>query len=138
MPSLISETEIVDGFESPRASGRVTPSEARTPEVRAPTRTETVRTRPVSPEEGAACKRGVELGYLLPMGIALALALAAFVTAHFALVAGIGARGPWWCAVLSLVVAPLAPWWGWGLGMRRRTLAWAAALALYAFGVSVA
>jgi hypothetical protein len=72
------------------------------------------------------------------MGIALALALLAFIAAHLALVAGIARRGLWWRAAAALVFAPLAPWWGWQAAMRRRTLAWAAALAIYAFAVAVA
>jgi hypothetical protein len=72
------------------------------------------------------------------MGIALAVALVAFVAAHFTLVAGIARRGPWWRAPAALLVAPLAPWWGWHLGMHRSTIAWGAALAAYAIGVAVA
>jgi hypothetical protein len=70
------------------------------------------------------------------MGIALAVALLAFVAAHLALIAGIARRGRWWRAAVALVFAPLAPWWGWQLGMRRRTFAWAAALVVYAVGVA--
>lgn len=72
------------------------------------------------------------------MGTALALALVAFVGAHLALVAGLARRGAWGRAAAALVVAPLAPWWGWGEGMRLRVAAWGAALVLYAIGVAVA
>jgi hypothetical protein len=72
------------------------------------------------------------------MGIALAIVLLAFAAAHAALVAGLAREGTWQRAVLALLVPPLAPWWGYRAGMRLRALAWAAALALYAFGNFVA
>jgi hypothetical protein len=72
------------------------------------------------------------------MGIALALALLAFGAAHVALVAELARRHPWWHAIVALAVLPLAPWWGWQSGMRWRTIAWSAALAMYAVGVAVA
>jgi hypothetical protein len=72
------------------------------------------------------------------MGIALGVALVAFASAHVALVAGLARRGPLWRALAALVAPPLAPWWGWGLGMRKRAIAWAASLALYAIGVATA
>jgi hypothetical protein len=72
------------------------------------------------------------------MGLALALVLAAFVAAHVALVVGLARRHSWSRAVVALLVPPLAPWWGWEAGLRLRTLAWGAALALYAIGVVVA
>jgi hypothetical protein len=55
---------------------------------------------------------------------ALVLAFASLVTAHVALVAGLAARPPRWRAVVALVVAPLAPWWGRTEGMHRRAVAW--------------
>jgi hypothetical protein len=72
------------------------------------------------------------------MGTALTLVFLAFVGAHLALVVGLARRGAWGRAIAALVVAPLAPWWGWGEGMRIRTVAWGAALLLYAVGVAVA
>jgi hypothetical protein len=72
------------------------------------------------------------------MGLALAVALAAFLAAHVALVVGLARRRAWLQAVVGLVIAPLAPWWGWRAGMRLRTMAWAAALALNAVGVAAA
>jgi hypothetical protein len=72
------------------------------------------------------------------MGLALAVVLAAFVVAHVALVVGLARRHAWLKAVVGLVIAPLAPWWGWQAGMRLRTMAWGAALALYAVGVAAA
>jgi hypothetical protein len=82
------------------------------------------------------------------VGPALAIALVAFVTAHFALVVGL-ARRPnprdgrqgWRRFVRSgtaLVVVPLAPWWGYRAGMRGLTIAWGASLVLYALGTVVA
>jgi hypothetical protein len=72
------------------------------------------------------------------MGIALALALLALGAAHVALVTGLARRHPAWHAIVALAVPPLAPWWGWRAGMRRRTIAWAAALAMYAISVATA
>jgi hypothetical protein len=73
------------------------------------------------------------------MGIALALALALLAGVHLALVVGLartGARGRV-RAVVALLVIPLAPWWGWQAGLRRTTIAWGAALALYAVGLTI-
>jgi hypothetical protein len=72
------------------------------------------------------------------MGIALAIAFAAFLSAHFALVAGLARSRAWPQALLALAIPPLAPWWGYRAGMRLRALAWGAALALYAFGTFMA
>jgi hypothetical protein len=72
------------------------------------------------------------------MGIGLAAALAAFASAHVALVVGLACRRLWWRAAVAAAVLPLAPWWGWAAGMRRRTVAWGASLLLYAIGVAVA
>jgi hypothetical protein len=72
------------------------------------------------------------------MGIALAVALVAFAAAHIALVVGLARRDPWWRAIAAFAVPPLAPWWGWGAGMRWRTVVWGAALVLYAIGVAAA
>jgi hypothetical protein len=72
------------------------------------------------------------------MGLALAVALFAFAAAHISLVVGLARRRPWWRAILALAAPPLAPWWGWGAGMRARPIGWATALAIYAIGVAVA
>ncbi|MDP9002081.1 MAG: hypothetical protein M3O46_18465 [Myxococcota bacterium] len=72
------------------------------------------------------------------MGIALALVLIAFASAHVALVAGLAHLHPRWRALLAVAIPPLAPWWGWRAGMRRRTIAWGVALLLYAFGAAIA
>jgi hypothetical protein len=70
------------------------------------------------------------------MGIALAVVLAAWSGAHVWLVAGLARRRAWGRAAVALVVPPLAPWWGWGAGLRVPTYAWGVALALYTLGVA--
>ena len=72
------------------------------------------------------------------MAWCIASALAVFLAAHVALVAGLARRPPRWRAVVALLVPPLAPWWGYRAGLRVATIAWCAALALYAAGVVVA
>jgi hypothetical protein len=72
------------------------------------------------------------------MGWCLASALTVFAAAHVALVAGLARRRAWGRAVVALLVPPLAPWWGYRAGLRVATIAWCAALALYAVGVVVA
>jgi hypothetical protein len=72
------------------------------------------------------------------MGIALAVALAVLAGAHLGLVYGIARRGGAAAvarAGVSLLVLPLAPWWGWRAGLRRTTIVWGAALALYTLGL---
>jgi hypothetical protein len=66
------------------------------------------------------------------MGVALAIALAAFVLAHLALVGALAARRAWFRALGALLVPPLAPWWGWQIGQRASSLTWLVALAAYA------
>jgi hypothetical protein len=87
---------------------------------------------------------------MAPVGLALAIALVAFVTAHLALVVGLARRGRtgavgtvgtvrrWLRPAVALVVVPLAPWWGYRAGMRTWTYAWGTALLLYALGTIVA
>lgn len=65
------------------------------------------------------------------MGIALALAVTALAMAHVALAAGLARRRAYGRALLALVVPPLAPFWGWQAGLRRTSLVWLAALAVY-------
>ncbi len=71
------------------------------------------------------------------MGIALAIVLCVLLAAHVVLVAGLARRGSWGRALVALLVAPLAPWWGWEAGLRAAAIAWAAALLLYALGVAI-
>jgi hypothetical protein len=59
------------------------------------------------------------------------------VAAHVVLVVGLARRGHGGRAALALVVAPLAPWWGWSAGLRAATIVWGVALALYTLGVVV-
>ncbi len=63
---------------------------------------------------------------------ALVLAFAVLVTAHVTLVVGLATRQPWWRAPVALFVAPLAPYWGYQAGLRRRAITWAAAAVGYA------
>jgi hypothetical protein len=72
------------------------------------------------------------------MGAALAAALVLFGAAHGVLLVGLAQRRPRWRALVASVVAPLAPWWGWQAGMRRRAITWGVALALYVLGLAVA
>jgi hypothetical protein len=71
------------------------------------------------------------------MGFALAVALTVFLGAHLSIVAGLAQRHSWRMAASALVVAPLAPWWGWSRGMHVRAMAWLVALGLYALGTVV-
>jgi hypothetical protein len=64
--------------------------------------------------------------------IALVVSFAALVTTHVLLVAGLAARGPWWKALVALVVAPLAPYWALRAYMRARSVAWIACAFVYA------
>lgn len=72
------------------------------------------------------------------MAWGIASALAVFLAAHVALVAGLARKRAWGRAAVALVVPPLAPWWGYREGLRTATIAWCAALALYTVGVVVA
>jgi hypothetical protein len=72
------------------------------------------------------------------MGIALAIALAAFAGAHLAIVIALAARRSWWKALGALLVLPLAPWWGWQERLRPLAIAWLVALGAYAALVVVA
>ncbi len=62
---------------------------------------------------------------------ALVLSFATFWTAHLALAAGLGARGPWWRGALALVVVPLAGYWGMKGRLRVRTAVWLVGLVTY-------
>ncbi len=69
---------------------------------------------------------------------ALVVAFAGLVTSHVALVYGFLWRPPRWRAPLALVVAPLAPYWGYRCGMRRRAILWLSCAVTYAVLVCVA
>ena len=64
------------------------------------------------------------------LAIGLFCALLAFVCAHVSLVVGI-AKTNKPRAALSLMIPPLAPFWGYELGLRRRAHAWLGALVSY-------
>ncbi len=68
----------------------------------------------------------------------LVVTLVAHVGVHVAIAVGLAQQRAFLRAALALVLPPLAPWWAWQAGMRFRTYAWAATLALYAIGVAVA
>lgn len=72
--------------------------------------------------------------------VALVASLVALVAAHVALVVGLARLRPhvWWRTALSIVLPPLAPYWGFRHGLRVRTFAWLAAIAVYALGVAIA
>jgi hypothetical protein len=75
------------------------------------------------------------------MGAALvvlvAAALATFVGMHVALLVALALRRPRHRALVALVVPPLAAYWSWRAGIRRRVGVWAVALVVYAVGVAV-
>lgn len=64
--------------------------------------------------------------------------LACHVGAHVALVGGLFARRSILRAILSVFVPPLAPYWGWEMGMRKRAIVWTCALFAYAAGLVLA
>jgi hypothetical protein len=68
----------------------------------------------------------------------LLVAFATLVTAHLALVFGLSRRAPRWRGLVALVVAPLAPWWGWRERMRARGALWMAAAVVYVIALALA
>lgn len=62
---------------------------------------------------------------------ALLVAFATLVTVHVTLALGLARRAPRWRAPVALVVAPLAPWWGWQARMRVRGVIWMVAASVY-------
>jgi hypothetical protein len=62
---------------------------------------------------------------------AIVASFAALCTVHVALAASLSIRGPWWRGLVAFAVAPLAPYWGFRDGLRRRAVAWTTALVLY-------
>ncbi len=69
--------------------------------------------------------------------IVLGLSLVVEIAAHLGLLVGI-AKGDSrrWRAVVAFLIPPLAPYWGWQLGLTRRTYAWLGALAVYALALT--
>ena len=68
---------------------------------------------------------------------AVVVAFATLVTTHVTLVAALAARPPRWRAAAALLVAPLAPVWGWRES-RKRAIAWIASAVVYAVTLWVA
>lgn len=66
----------------------------------------------------------------------LVVAFAMVLTVHVTLATGLARRRPRWRGLVALVVAPLAPIWGWQAGMRVRAAVWIAAAATY--GIALA
>jgi hypothetical protein len=62
----------------------------------------------------------------------LLVAFATLVTAHVLLVAGLAARRPRWRALVALLAAPLAPYWGHRAGMHARSVMWTTGAVAYA------
>ncbi len=62
---------------------------------------------------------------------ALVLSFALFVTAHVTLVASLAARPPRWRALVALLAAPLAPYWGYKEQMQGRGALWVIGAAAY-------
>lgn len=67
----------------------------------------------------------------------LVVAFATLVTAHVTLVAALAARPPRWRAAAALLIAPLAPVWGWRES-RARSVAWIASAVIYAVALTLA
>jgi hypothetical protein len=65
------------------------------------------------------------------VSLGLVGAFALLVTAHVMLVAGLAARPPRWRALVALIAAPLAPWWGLRVGMKHRAWVWLASAVAY-------
>jgi hypothetical protein len=55
---------------------------------------------------------------------ALCVAAAAWLTVHVALTVGLLRRPPWWRGVVALVIAPLAPVFGFAAHLRVRSVLW--------------
>lgn len=70
--------------------------------------------------------------------VALVVAFAVLVTAHVTLAIGLARRPPRWRAPVALVIAPLAPWWGWRERMRIRGAIWIVAAVTYAAALFLA
>jgi hypothetical protein len=62
----------------------------------------------------------------------LVIAFATLVTTHVMLVVGLLGRRPRWRSPVALLVPPLAPYWGYQLGMKKRSIAWVSSALAYA------
>lgn len=65
--------------------------------------------------------------------LTLSLALAAWLTDHIALAVGLMRRAPRWRGFVALVVAPLAPLFGFLAKLRVRSALWLVLAIVYAF-----
>ena len=68
----------------------------------------------------------------------LVVAFAALLTVHLALALGLARRPPRWRALVALLVAPLAPFWGWREKMRVRGALWVVAAGIYLVALRLA
>ena len=66
----------------------------------------------------------------------VAIAFVACVCAHITLV-GSTARALGWRAAIGLFVPPIAVYWAWERGMRRRVYVWVLAIVAYALGIAL-
>lgn len=73
----------------------------------------------------------VMIGDMAVLGV-LVVAFATLVTAHVTLAIGLARRPPRWRAAIALLIAPLAPWWGWRERMHIRAFLWLVAAVSYA------
>jgi hypothetical protein len=72
------------------------------------------------------------------VSVVLLLALVVHAGAHVAIAIALGRRALWQKAILAFLVPPLAPFWGFQVGLRMEVYAWAGALFVYASGVALA
>ena len=66
------------------------------------------------------------------LSLLLVVAFAGLITTHAVLVAGLAARRPRWRALVALVLAPAAPYWGIKQRLYARAVAWLACALAYA------
>ncbi len=76
------------------------------------------------------------LSVLLPW--VLLVSLAVHFGAHVAIIVGLVKERAFVRAAVAFFVSPLAVYWAWKAGMRRRVYVWSTALALYALSVALA
>lgn len=68
---------------------------------------------------------------------AIVLTFALAITLHVVLSISVARRTKLWRGLVAFVVPPLAPYWGFTLGMRGRAIAWIVSVVLYAVSVLV-
>lgn len=67
----------------------------------------------------------------------LVIASAAHVTVHVALLFGLFRRGPALRALAALLLPPLAPFWGYEVGLKKRSAAWLVSLVVYVVALTL-